>query len=309
MPLTFQGYRPRPWKLALRDPLAGTINVRFFASEAEARQAEGDEAALLAREKVLLRSVRAPRKARPGITVGDLVAAYLDTNHLRPITIKTTRSHLSPMLRLFRQRAVHTLGADEMRIFAECQKLRGVGRTTIALRLSRFIAAVKWGVATGRLRKMPPIQIRLPHGRSRRVAPPTARELAKLVETPAAAHVRRVVLCDGRMSTSRRASCGCPTRPKAAEARRATSPSIRSLLRFCPPGGSATRSRAVRGSSTGGDDRFAALPPPGRRSSVGRALPASSGLTTCAMLSPHMPWPVEPTSARWPRSWVIRVRP
>ena len=192
--LTYQGYRKRPWKLALRDPLTSAIHIRFFTSEAEARRAGEDEAALLAREKVLLRRVRAPRKSRAGLTVEELIAAYLDSNHLRPITIKTSRSHLSPLLRLYRQRVVHTLGAEEMRVFCDIQKLRGVGRTTIALRVSRFIAAVKWGVDTGRLRTMPPIQIRLPRGHSRRIAPPTVNELTRLQETPATPHLQRVIL-------------------------------------------------------------------------------------------------------------------
>ena len=40
--LTYQGYRKRPWKLALRDPLTSAIHIRFFTSEAEARRAEED---------------------------------------------------------------------------------------------------------------------------------------------------------------------------------------------------------------------------------------------------------------------------
>lgn len=193
MSITFQGYRPRPWKLALRDPLDGVLRIRFFAREADARRAEEDEAALVAREKVLLRRVRPPRSVRTGITVEELSAAYLASNHLRAVTMRTTRSHLAPMLRLYRQRRVHTLGADEMRVFVECQLVRGVGRTTISLRLTRFLAVVKWGVDTGRLRRLPPIQISVPRGRSRRVAPPSMEELRRLL-AHAAPHVQRVIL-------------------------------------------------------------------------------------------------------------------
>lgn len=125
-----------------------------------------------------------------GITVRELADAYFTVHCTHPVTCKSGRYHIRPVLRLVGGRQARRLKPQHISEFMEGQRQLGVSLATAVLRAKLLLTILRWGVGTGRLAINPLEGVRFPRPRARRVMPPTLAE-AKRMRDVAAYHVAR----------------------------------------------------------------------------------------------------------------------
>ena len=133
------------------------------------------------------------RTAYPQLTVGELIARYQAVALTNPVTIRETRYHTVHLLRLFSAVQAARLTCEDILRFMEEQRARGLRQTTINRRVSILHSALRWAVRMELLPRDPLAALRLPRASSRRVPPPTPRELRR-ISRAAAPHLQRVIV-------------------------------------------------------------------------------------------------------------------
>ncbi len=127
-----------------------------------------------------------------GITVRELADAYFTMHCTHPVTQKSGRYHLRPLLHLIGGWQARRLKTHHISDFVESQRQSGVSLATAVLRAKLLLTILRWGVSTGRLMVNPLEGIRFPKPKARRVMPPTLAE-ARRMRAVAAYHVARVI--------------------------------------------------------------------------------------------------------------------
>lgn len=127
-----------------------------------------------------------------GITVRELADAYFMVHCTHPVTQKSGRYHLRPVLRLVGGWQARRLKPQQLSEFVEGQLQSGVSLATAALRAKLLLTIIRWGVGTGRLAVNPLGGVRFPKPKARRVMPPSLVE-ARRMKAVAAYHVARVI--------------------------------------------------------------------------------------------------------------------
>ena len=193
MDVRYYPYRKqKQWVVYWKSAWTGKRHHRGFSSEENAREFVDAMTEIEEREKEALRR-RRKRATCPRLTVEELLSRYLSVALSNPVTIRETRHHAAHFLRLFRDRQAARLTCDDALRFIEAQRARGLRQTTINRRVSILRAALRWGVRMGLLAQDPLAGLRLPKASSRRVPPPTPRELRRIFRV-AAPHLQRVIV-------------------------------------------------------------------------------------------------------------------
>ena len=133
------------------------------------------------------------RATCPKLTVGELLSRYQAAALTNPVTIRETRYHAAHILRLFSSSQAARLTCEDILRFMEDQRARGLRQTTINRRVSILHSALRWAVRMELLPRDPLAALRLPRAASRRVPPPTPRELRRISKA-AAPHLQRVIV-------------------------------------------------------------------------------------------------------------------
>lgn len=126
------------------------------------------------------------------ITVRDLADAYFTVHCTHPVTQKSGRYRIRPVLRLVGGWQARRLKPQHISEFMEGQRQLGVSLATAVLRAKLLLTILRWGAGTGRLASNPLEGVRFPRPRARRVMPPTLAE-ARRMRDVAAYHVARVI--------------------------------------------------------------------------------------------------------------------
>lgn len=195
MKLIFAGYRKKPWGLHWTDPISGEFLTQWFESPEQAHAFENDEQSRSVQEMELFRRSwrRSAASRAKGLTVADLANRYLALHPLAPVTLRTDRQHLKPLLRLVGRLQARLFDAGDISAVRMAQHLRGVGQTTIAQRVNILRRVFGWAYNESLLPHNPFLGLHLPMGRSRRTAPPSDREANALYQATKT-HVRRVIV-------------------------------------------------------------------------------------------------------------------
>ena len=193
MEIRHQPYRRQgQWVVYWKSVWTGKHHHRGFSSEESARDFVDAMTEIAEREKEALRR-RRKRVACQHLTVEELLSRYLAVALSNPVTIRETRYHAAHLLRLFRDRQAARLTCDDALRFIEAQRVRGLRQTTINRRVSILRSALRWAVRMGLLARDPLAGLHLPKASSRRVPPPTPRELRRIFRA-AAPHLQRVIV-------------------------------------------------------------------------------------------------------------------
>lgn len=198
MAIIFSPCRGKPdWKLTWTDFWTHRKRNQRFETREEAEKFEEARLKLAAYEKDLLRRAKSRAKSRAGrvtpCTLNELADAFLSSPHLRPQTGTSHRHHLHSFLALFGQRQAKTITPEDLDAYIEIEGRRGVAPSTIYRRVTILRAALNWGVRHHRLARHPLPTMPLKRPRSRRIDPPTIRELNAMLPH-AAPHVMRLIL-------------------------------------------------------------------------------------------------------------------
>ena len=86
-----------------------------------------------------------------GITVRELADAYFTVHCTHPVTQKSGRYHIRPVLRLVGGWQARRLKPQHISEFMEGQRQLGVSLATAVLRAKLLLTILRWGVGTGRL--------------------------------------------------------------------------------------------------------------------------------------------------------------
>ena len=103
-----------------------------------------------------------------GITVRELADVYFTVHCTHPVTQKSGRYHLRPVLRLVGGWQARRLKPQHISEFLEGQRQSGVSLATAVLRAKLLLTILRWGVGTGRLAINPLEGVRFPRPRARR---------------------------------------------------------------------------------------------------------------------------------------------
>ncbi len=194
MSIQFHQFRKKKqWVVTWKNPWTGKKHIRSFDDKALALAFDEAQADMAAKEKALLRKTRERKNGQSRITVTELLETYFRLSLSNALTIKQTRYHAGHLLAVFGHRQAGRLDRQDILRFSEAQHLRGIAQSTINRRVSILRAALNWGVRNGILPENPLHDLRLPHARARRIAPPTPQE-AQAILWAAAPHIQRVVI-------------------------------------------------------------------------------------------------------------------
>lgn len=183
----------KKWEVTWRNPWTGKRHSRRFAEEVVAVAFDSAQVEIATKEKALLRKARKPKANQARIKVKDLLESYFRLAHSNPVTIKQSQYHASHISSIFGHRQASHLDRQDVLNFSEAQRLRGIAQITVNRRISILRAALNWGVRNGLLAENPLHDLRLPHARARRIAPPTTKE-ARAILLAAVPHVQRVII-------------------------------------------------------------------------------------------------------------------
>lgn len=183
----------KPWNVKWIHPYTGRRLSKSFATEEELTFFVKIQKEMLQKEKEILKKSRKQKIHFEKITVKDLLDKYFLHANLKQSTISTSRYHVTSIVALFGKRIASLLTSLDILKFSEIQHLQGVSQTTINRRVSILRAALNWAVRNRLIGFNPLSDLQMPCAKSRRIAPPTFRELFMMLLS-AAPHVQRVII-------------------------------------------------------------------------------------------------------------------
>ena len=187
-------WKRKPWKLEWRDLWTKKTRSRSFYTEEEARTFELVQMELFQKEKTIMaQAKRKARRSQPGLTVNEILDAYLERPNIRENTRAASAYHTKTIRELLGQRKVESLTPEDVKAFIRIERGRGLHQSTANRRAGVLRAACNWAVEERLIKESPLTGLKLPHSESYRISPPTIQELDKLYSI-APEHIRRIIL-------------------------------------------------------------------------------------------------------------------
>jgi integrase len=131
--------------------------------------------------------------AMKSATVKTLLDLYIARKGFSGANLRSAKYHLATVLAEFGGREAASIGKRDLLAFIKAATDRGVKTTTSHRRLTILRAAFSWATEEELLSANPIAGVRLPAGRSERIAPPSYAETRALLGS-ARGHLRRVIL-------------------------------------------------------------------------------------------------------------------
>jgi integrase len=184
--------RASPYQVYWNNPFSGKRESASFATLADARREDSLIQHRLKHERESFKPEDEEQGCASG-TVREIIALYLSSSKMNASNLSDTLYHLKSLLSFMGKKEIASLTKKDILLYMQFENQAGRKTLTAHRRVSILRAALSWARDNEYIDMNPLAGIKIPKGRSERIAPPSLAEAESLMAV-APNHLRRAIL-------------------------------------------------------------------------------------------------------------------